>query len=234
MNNNSTEDSCDNNEDEDEDNISVTGTPELTNLSTDVDEERKSPMIGGAFTSLIHKNHSLWNGGANGKKHNADMMPTQHPPAQHAFNHALAAQLFLQNPLIPQPSQWLYSQLYGNYQEQLPWLRHSLMSNGNGNTFNTNHRNSLSPSLENNPDIPPGINLIKRSITLITNNNNNNSLKLEEHEDQDTPVSSSKRTPSPTEGLLNEKSMKLRKRLNSINGSERSRTPKQIDVWRPY
>lgn len=51
-----------------------------------------------------------------------------HPHAHHqsTLSHALAAQLFLQqSPLIPPPSQWLYTQLYSNYSD-MPWFRNTL------------------------------------------------------------------------------------------------------------
>lgn len=42
------------------------------------------------------------------------------PPPSSLFHSALAAQLFLNSPLIPTPPAWLYSQLYGGYDW---WLR---------------------------------------------------------------------------------------------------------------
>ena len=42
------------------------------------------------------------------------------PPPSSLFHSALAAQLFLNSPLLPTPPAWLYSQLYGGYDW---WLR---------------------------------------------------------------------------------------------------------------
>lgn len=129
------------------DNISVTGSP--THANSTEDDERRSPSPfqsatlpqgqtdapgnGGAFTSLNQRNTKKSDFLSNFQTHLHQRPTAAHPlhqlPQQNrALNHALAAQLFLQSPLIPQPSQWLYSQLYGSNYNELPWLRSSLQS----------------------------------------------------------------------------------------------------------
>lgn len=95
------------------DNISVTESPKLI---TDEENDKKSMSpISGAFTSLQTRESEV-------RKPDlfSSLTPQFHNLAN--FNPALTAQLFLQNPLLPQPSQWLYNQLYGGYND-LPWFR---------------------------------------------------------------------------------------------------------------
>lgn len=197
------------------DNISVTGSPLNTNSTEDDEKRSPSPPTagtGGAFTALIHRKSPT----ALIKKSDflsgfSSQLPQ--PPGQ-AFNHALAAQLFLQSPLIPQPSQWLYSQIYNSYND-MPWFRNTIP-----NTF----RSNLSGDLE-------GMNLVKRSVTLIS------------HQDAPTdidgratspPVSSTAPPTSSTDLTeVTTSSSPDSKRDNNI-GPIRSRSPKHTDVWRPY
>lgn len=140
-----------------------------------------------------------------------------------SFNQHLAAQLFLQTPLIPPPSQWLYTQLYGSYQD-LPWFRNSFPA---GSSFR-----GLSNPDNNITD------LSKRTVTLISHQDDEKD--LDEEQRLSPPVSSStKRSPSPS-GVSDETDEKiLEGKSRKIEGKEkptiRSRTPKQTtDVWRPY
>lgn len=234
------------------DNISVTGSP--TQANSTEDDERRSPSpfqsatlpqaqsdapgTGGAFTSLIQRNAKKGDFLSNFQTHLHQRPTAAHPlhpqlPQQnHALNHALAAQLFLQSPLIPQPSQWLYSQLYGANYNELPWLRSSLQSsNGNGFrlTPGTNNANETiltqSNSLctdSNNETFERGT---KRSITLISH------LEDEKEASASPPVTSTKRTPSPHDDIeivSNTSSVKPK------SDSLKCRTSKHTDVWRPY
>ncbi|CAD7091551.1 unnamed protein product [Hermetia illucens] len=189
------------------DNISVTGSPRKSSSLHD-DEDKRSPSPPtGAFTSLIQRNNAL----RKGDLFSGFASQFQQP---HVFNHALAAQLFLQNPLIPQPSQWLYTQLYGNYHD-FPWFR-------NSSTSNNIQQAPLNPEQNNNET--SGVNLVKRSVTLISHSEKDN-----ESENQNSPpVTSTRRSPSPEE---NEE--KVCGKAGSL-GAIRSRTPKHTDVWRPY
>ncbi|XP_031629353.1 uncharacterized protein LOC116344761 [Contarinia nasturtii] len=241
------------------DNISVTGSPTQAN-STEDDERRspspfqsatlpqtqtESPGNGGAFTSLIHRNAKKGDFLSNFQTHlhqrptvatttaatsAAHPLHQQLPQQNHALNHALAAQLFLQSPLIPQPSQWLYSQLYGGNYNELPWLRTSLQSNGNGFRLNSGINNndtilaqSNSLCIESNNEHSFGT---KRSITLISH------LDEEKETSASPPVTSTKRTPSPHEDdieiVSNTSSAKTK------SDSLKCRTTKHVDVWRPY
>lgn len=162
------------------------------------------------------------------------------------INHALAAHLFFQNPLLPQPNQWLYNHLYNNYHD-FPWLRHTLASNSvtNGSTENAaNSRTEASSS--------SGLSFIKRSITLLTNNNSNDKENDSDVQSSSSPpVSSTKRSPSPetpvdTAGGKRKRSASVesvtkenvneinRKTENFINRTRMGAGVKQNDVWRPY
>lgn len=237
-----TDDNDNNNNNVDEgfenDNISVTGSPPLANSTEDDDRRSPTPPIpgaggdggsGGAFTSLIQRNSSQF------KK--ADLLTgfSSHihpqPNHQHALNHALAAQLFLQSPLMPQPSQWLYSQLYNNYND-LPWFRNTLQSNNNGSfrlpTAGNNSNNNIDDSgaIGGQRDLT-NLTLAKRSVTLISHNDDDVENCLS------PPVSSTKRTPSPTDDIeiVSNRKSSSEHHLGAIKGS---RSVKNADVWRPY
>lgn len=215
------------------DSISVTGSPRKTSsLHEDDDQRSNSPPAtntgsGGAFTSLIQRSpalrkNELFSGFA------SNFTPT------HNFNPALAAQLFLQNPLLPQPSQWLYTQLYGNYQE-FPWFRNTTPTQAAQPTV-------LAPAVETSIPTAPllpssvtgesnqGVNLIKRCVTLISHSDNDNS-KLTS---SPPPVTSTRRSPSPVETIDLDDVSTTSRSASSSYGPIRSRTPKPSDVWRPY
>lgn len=224
--------------DNDNENISVTGSPDVT-CDTDTHAEGKTE---GAFTSIIQKSHrkseftsqfsvnSQFAGGANPM-----------------INHALAAHLFFQNPLLPQPNQWLYNHLYNNYND-FPWLRHTLNTTTDGSADSSgNARTEASLSSSS------GLSLIKRSITLLTNNNSNDKENDSDVQSSSSPpVSSSKRSPSPelttsdlvvtkrkrsasVESITNENVNEINRKAESfINRSRMSVGVKQNDVWRPY
>ncbi|KAI8127932.1 Segmentation protein Runt [Lucilia cuprina] len=217
------------------DSISVTGSPRKTSSIHDEDDQRStSPLTsntgsGGAFTSLIQRSptlrkNELFSGFA------SNFTPT------HNFNPALAAQLFLQNPLLPQPSQWLYTQLYSNYQE-FPWFR-------NSTSAQANQANVLTPSVESSTAAAPllpsslatdssqGVNLIKRCVTLISHSEADNS-KLTSSSTP-PPVTSTRRSPSPVETIDLDDVSTTSRSASSTYGPIRSRTPKPSDVWRPY
>lgn len=261
------------------DNISVTGSPTHANSTEDDERQSPSPFHtstipqsqtelssnGGAFTSLIHRNTKKSDFLSNFQTH-LHQRPTtaaaaaaavaashplhqQLPQQNHALNHALAAQLFLQSPLIPlqsQPSQWLYSQLYGGNYNELPWLRSSLQtSNGNGfrlasggggagggggigGTNNANdsiltQSNSLCTDANTDSSFERGT---KRSITLISH------LDDEKEASASPPVTSTKRTPSPHDDIeiVSNTSPTVKPKSDSL----KCRTSKHVDVWRPY
>lgn len=206
INKDSSDENCEN------DTISVTGSPEHTSNSVDIEDDRKSPPTTGAFTSLIHKNGSnSWRH----HKYNSELLPQFTHSNQSAFNQAaLAAQLFLQNPLIPSSSQWLYNQLYGNQQE-FPWFRHTFLAN--------NTQNTLRPVTLNDTNAPDangtGINLSnKRPFSETTT-----AETTENDRKSPISVSSTKKSPSP------EPRNKLKKK--SISSTD---TKRGSDVWRPY
>lgn len=172
------------------------------------------------------------------------------------INHALAAHLFFQNPLLPPSNQWLYNHLYNNYQD-FPWLRHSLALSTNGQLNQINgSSNSSSNNNENITKLDPsssGISLIKRSITLLTNNNGDLNDKENDSDIQSSaspPVTSTKRSPTPEmlpsnlvkrKRSLSEESSatedNFTKTSSSDTNNNRNRlipTVKQNDVWRPY
>lgn len=196
---------------------------------------------GGAFTALIQrsKNPSELFGGfaAAGGGHFA--------PTAHSFNPALAAQLFLQSPLLPQSSQWLYTQLYGSYSE-LPWLRSAAAAAAASSTAAPQQQPQQQQSLpqQHEPSMlaaaaagadADGVNLIKRCVTLITHNPPD---AENANPNASPPVSSSRRSPSPVETIdLDDVSTTSRSASGSsgAGGPIRTRTPKPTaDVWRPY
>lgn len=226
--------------DNDNENISVTGSPEIT-CDGEVQEETKTE---GAFTSIIQKNHRK------------SEFTTQFPVNSHftggsnpMINQALAAHLFFQNPLLPQPNQWLYNHLYNNYND-FPWLRHTLGTNpaANGSAESSGvSRNEAAAASSSS-----GLSFIKRSITLLTNNNSNDKENDSDVQSSSSPpVSSTKRSPSPeiisetsitkrkrsasVESITNENVNEInRKTENFISRSRVSAGVKQNDVWRPY
>ncbi|XP_055389870.1 putative uncharacterized protein DDB_G0286901 [Condylostylus longicornis] len=238
------------------DNISVTGSPKKTNSLPDDDDKRSpSPQnstttintSGGAFTSLIQRNTAAALRKTEFFSGFASQFQQHQQQQQAAFNPALAAQLFLQNPLIPQPSQWLYTQLYGNYYD-LPWFRSNTNSSNlqNGGTPPThsslisNVHSTVSPSVDKTNGLKNSdecINLAtKRTLTTLIGHNSD---KENDHENQNSPpVSSSQRSLSPPEDIDDKQSVGSiggggGSGNNSI-GAIRCRTPKHADVWRPY
>jgi hypothetical protein len=227
--------------DNDNENISVTGS-----VSPDIPDHVGESA--GAFTSIIQKNR---------KSEFISQFPVN---STHNFsgatnpmiNHALAAHLFFQNPLLPPPNQWLYNHLYNNYHD-FPWLRHSLTgnsNNSNNNNNNNNSNNSNASTTENQPTSPSGtssgLSFIKRSITLLTNNNNNSNNEKENDSDVQSssspPVTSStKRSPSPPETPQSITTTLTHKRkrsasTDSLNNSSKEKTRNRLGpgVWRPY
>ncbi|XP_058444717.1 uncharacterized protein LOC131426192 isoform X2 [Malaya genurostris] len=236
--------------DDDNDQISVTGSD--LGSSGQTENDRRSPLMSGAFTSLIQKNHAKMKSGLE-LLQNGTFAGGPYPPhvqQPHPLNHALAAQLFFQNPLIPQPNHWLYNQLYGNYQE-LPWFRQSLFAGTNKSIPNNDTKDSL--------DSPKDSDIVgnKRSITVVSSNGDEEeespprkmNVIDEEEEDRrkNSPsVTSTKRSPSPEvisptpgddslSGLtILERSPKLRRYGSATEKTGRGQQVKQSDVWRPY
>lgn len=221
------------------DNISVTGSPLQANSTED--DERRSPSpapnasgtsSGGAFTSLIQRNSGslkktdFLTGFSSQfqQQQQPALHPLHHQPQQHAFNPALAAQLFLQSPLMPQPSQWLYSQLYGNY--DLQWFRSTLQSgSSNGLRLAAGAASTVDLTAETENGSRDHLNVAKRAVTLITHQEDDHDVSTS------PPVTSTKRTPSPDEEIT---VVAKTKADEDGVGPIKCRTPKQTDVWRPY
>lgn len=233
-------DENDNNNNVDEgfenDNISVTGSPSIQNSIHEDDEKRSSPspQPTGAFTALIQRNNVT---DINNPSHQptptlaafkkseflsgfASNIHPQPNQQQHAFNHALAAQLFLQSPLIPQPSQWLYTQLYTNYND-MPWFRNTLQA------ANSPFRTLPTPVADATTTTPAKHHdLAKRAVKLISHASD------EIENQQSPPVSSTRHSPSPHD-TEHDVEVVTCKNSDSL-GPIRCRTPKHVDVWRPY
>jgi hypothetical protein len=225
------------------DNISVTGSPDITNLSPvrgdddapDLDDDA-SPQtrIHGAFTSLIQKNSQFMIGGNKKSDLISGFQPhTQALPPQQMINHAAlqAAQLFFQSPLLPQPGHWLYNQLYNNYSE-LPWFRQSLIAGADSQPSglrSDQDSQQLSPVSDKSV-----LSSVKKSTMLITSTSN-----VESPVSPPPSVTSTKRSPSPiilSDSDALEKTTKLRKRSNSAESmtSSNNNNTSKLDVWRPY
>lgn len=217
--------------DNDNENISVTGS---TDGDGDMMKDDTKPE--GAFTSIIQKSNrkSEFTSNFPVNSHFSGGGATSTNPV---FNHALAAHLFFQNPLLPQPNQWLYNHLYNNYND-FPWLRHSLTSSST--------EPSNSTKIETQSPASSGLSFLKRSITLLTNDKENDS---DVQSSSSPPVSSTKRSPSPeliveskrskrsssVESITNENVNEINRQTeNFINRSRTLAGVKQNDVWRPY
>lgn len=250
------------------DNISVTGSNSI--LDEDDKHTTPSPPLtnsGGAFTALIKRNHNQTSFSHPHLVH-PEQLPTSSPfkksaeflsgftnasslqqqqqqqhPSPHAFNHALAAQLFLQqSPLIPQPSQWLYSQLYSNYND-MPWFRNSLPSaTGISSNFrSTSNDDATVPPSDKNQSRDP---LARRAIKLVTHQQKPTDVATSSLPDDDEadasspPVSSSRRSPSP--GIDQDTATPTPDDEADVVVSDGKfgpirRSPKMVnDVWRPY
>lgn len=219
----------------DTENISVTGSPDITCVSESDGNQVETKTEPGAFTSIVQKN-----------QRKSEFM-SQFPVNSHftgttnpMINHALAAHLFFQNPLLPQPNQWLYNHLYNNYND-FPWLRHTLAANASTTENSENSHPEASAS---------GLSFIKRSITLLTNNSSGNDKENDSdvQSSSSPPVTSTKRSPSPEPhtDTKRKRSMSVesmtKENINEINRKpetflSRNRLSagvKQNDVWRPY
>ncbi|XP_075158412.1 RUNX family transcription factor Runt related B [Haematobia irritans] len=223
------------------DSISVTGSPRKASSIHEDDEQRStSPPLtqnasGGAFTSLIQRNPALR------KNELFSGLASNFTTPTHSFNPALAAQLFLQNPLLPQPSQWLYTQLYGNYNE-FPWFRNS-SAGQSPSLLNSASVESITPLGAGASNLPTtntensshGVNLIKRCVTLISHSGSeSDSVKPSTSSCTPPPVTSSRRSPSPVETIDLDEVSNTSRSASSSYGPIRCRTPKSSDVWRPY
>jgi hypothetical protein len=225
--------SRDDDPDNDNENISVTGSgsPDISCVSESENQgDLKSEP--GAFTSIVQKQR---------KSEFISQLPVNSHFAAAAsnpmINHALAAHLFFQNPLLPPPNQWLYNHLYNNYHD-FPWLRHTLAANSLVNGSSENSRDEPATTAS-------GLSFIKRSITLLTNNN----LSADNDSDDSPPVTSTKRSPTPelevfpskrrrsssTDSLSKENVNEVaRKTENFINRNRLGPPGVKNDVWRPY
>lgn len=205
------------------------------------------PTTAGAFTSLIQRNSDTSLKHAATTNHylkTTDLLSgfsgcSSGPSvAGHSgsFNPALAAQLFLQTsqPLLPPPSQWLYTQLYGANYGDFSWFRNSLSGNAAASAFRSISTASLSPDLQNTD---AGDRKARNSHTQLGSDG-------ERSEDRTSPpvTSTSKRSPSPSvdDGNGTEEESDIRqpmaKKLNTIGAFTRATTAEKhtTDVWRPY
>ncbi|XP_073829573.1 RUNX family transcription factor Runt related B isoform X2 [Musca autumnalis] len=197
------------------DSISVTGSPRKSSSIHEDDEQRSTSP-------------PLTQNGSNGFASNFT------PP--HSFNPALAAQLFLQNPLLPQPSQWLYTQLYGNYNE-FPWFRNNTPAQGQSILNSGVEAAAATPvaNLPGNAESSHGVNLIKRCVTLVSHTGSDiTDQGKHSHSNTPPPVTSSQRSPSPVETIDLDDVSNTSRSASSSYGPIRCRTPKASDVWRPY
>lgn len=190
------------------------------------------------FSHLFHhKNHDL-----NAFLHNGG----QHVGHPHGnlFNNALAAQLFLNTPLLQPPNQWLYSQLYqGGY--EWPWLqmRHPslLPTNARENasspdTIRVEDSSQESQKHEETPSpvgkTPEHKSATSKSTEISIHKTSTHGINLSKkkspsasskYDSDASNVSSSKRSSSPLTSSGRTKS-----------GGERNTTTRHSDVWRPY
>lgn len=238
-------------DDEDTENISVTGSPDISCIN-ELENQQDTKRESGAFTSIIQKSQRK-------TEFNPSFPVNSNLAASNPMHHALAAHLFFQNPLLPPPNQWLYNHLYNNYHD-FPWLRNTLAVNSQINqniNGNNTSDNVLHSTVNDASTSSTGMSLIKRSITLLTNNSSTGNHDKENDSDVQSssspPVTSTKRSSSPD--LPRDPIISKRKRSSSvesitipnenINDSNRksenfnsrnrmSQAVKSSDVWRPY
>ncbi|CAO1389231.1 unnamed protein product, partial [Diamesa tonsa] len=96
-------------DDEDTENISVTGSPDISCIN-ELENQQDNKRESGAFTSIIQKSQRK-------TEFNPSFPVNSNLAASNPMHHALAAHLFFQNPLLPPPNQWLYNHLYNNYHD---------------------------------------------------------------------------------------------------------------------
>lgn len=150
----------------------------------------------------------------------------------HLFNNALAASLFLNAPLIPPPSQWLYSHFYPQEWSWMHLKHHSLLP----------HR-SLSPQEPlQNPD-SSGSKIdncdTNESVTADTTKDEDSNDKKEENVKEESKKGSSK-----DEGINltiyrgRKAAVTLVKQRDEVSSSDlknyRNANSRHSDVWRPY
>ncbi|XP_041982056.1 runt-related transcription factor 2-like [Aricia agestis] len=89
------------------------------------------------------------------------------PPPSSLFHSALAAQLFLNSPLLPTPPAWLYSQLYGGYDW---WLRPPPIKEDSNSSPDREEETGSTSSAKKRPASPEWTNqgVRTRSKSLIT------------------------------------------------------------------
>lgn len=217
-----------------------------------------SPTTAGAFTSLIqrnsdtlHKAHGqylktselLAGFSSAGHQSATSAGGGNTPQVPSTFNPSLAAQLFqlqTSQPLLPPPSQWLYTQLYGANYGDFSWFRNSL--SGAQSAFK-----SISSAAVASASVSP-----EQSVSItgegkfgrVTESDGERSL------DRLSPpvTSTSKRSPSPggDDGNVTEEEGDVRqplaKKLDTMGAFTRAAVgvggvgEKQgtTDVWRPY
>lgn len=204
------------------------------------------PTTVGAFTSLIQRNSDtfakhghylktsdLLAGFSTAATTGAAAAPTI--PPQSTFNPSLAAQLFLQTsqPLLPPPSQWLYTQLYGANYGDFSWFRNSL--SGASSAFRSISGSATAAS------VSPGGDEGKLRSHSGRGSDGERSL------DRMSPpvTSTSKRSPSPSgeDGNVTEEEADVRqplaKKLDTLGAFTRAAVGAgekagAVDVWRPY
>lgn len=214
------------------------------------------PTTVGAFTSLIQRNSdTLAKHAASHYLKTGDLLagfssPTISAPVggstgsggshhQSSFNPSLAAQLFLQTsqPLLPPPSQWLYTQLYGANYGDFSWFRNSLSGSS---AFRSVSAASASLSPESSAVM---VEQLQKSSRAREESDGERSL------DRMSPpvTSTSKRSPSPDDGNGTEEEeadvirAPMAKKIDTLGaftrttaGSVTGEKQATSDVWRPY
>ncbi|XP_044739046.1 runt-related transcription factor 1 [Chrysoperla carnea] len=147
--------------------------------------------------------------------------------SSHLFNNALAASLFLNTPLLPPPSQWIYSHLYPSPDWSWLQLRHP--------TFLS--RPVQSPSIENqvtdsNGDKDIDENKLKSTesagINLSVHRGRKAVVTLVKQKNDDNVTSTEKIATPPIASSVTQKNS------NNSAGGKINSSNKHSDVWRPY
>ncbi|GJQ73582.1 hypothetical protein Trydic_g13927 [Trypoxylus dichotomus] len=156
------------------------------------------------------------------------------PPMQgnHLFNNALAASLFLNTPLIPPPSQWLYSHFYPQDWSWMHLKHQSLLPNRSGSPQELIQNPDSSGSKMDTPDT-------NESISADTTKHEENDDKKEV-----TSKEEDKRANTRDEGVnltvyrCRKAAVTLVKQRDEVSSSDiktyRNSSARHSDVWRPY
>lgn len=150
----------------------------------------------------------------------------------HLFNNALAASLFLNAPLIPPPSQWLYSHFYPQEWSWMHLKHHSLLPTRSGSPQEPSQNPDSSGSRVDAGDV-------NESVTADTTKDEDNDERKDETSQEDSKKSNAKDEGINLTVCRGRKAVvTLVKQRDEVSSSDikayRNSSLRHSDVWRPY